>query len=86
MFKSVKEFEAAMHEILIKIRDEEDYQSLSSKLGQEDFDDALERCINQGLIKGIQCNRVASGRLLCDIVHKPRIAYEGLQFVESFKN
>jgi len=83
MFKSTKEFETAMCEILIKIRDGSDYNELSSKYGATDLNDALERCFRLGYITSDAVPRkTESGRLAFD--GKPRITFEGLNFIENF--
>ena len=84
MFNSVKEFNIAMYEILIKIRNEENYRDLT-KYSDLDLDDAFEKCITYGYVNGIhRYDRTASGKLSYD--GKPRISLEGLTFVENFQS
>jgi hypothetical protein len=86
MFKSSKEYEAVMYEILIAVRDSDNYRNiLESKIGNDNFDDALERCIDLGFIAGLHSRRAASGKLLVDIMGNIRLTYDGLKFIESFK-
>lgn len=85
MFKSLKEFDTAVFEILTKIRDDEDYCALSSTYGETKFDDALEYCVESKFIAGLKVDRVASGKLVTDAVRKIRITRDGLQYIENFK-
>lgn len=85
MFKSVKEFDIAVFEILTKIRDVVGYSELSSMFGDENYDDALEYCVQQNFVIGYKVGRASSGKLLADIVGNPRLTRNGLQFIEGFK-
>ncbi|MFL0167714.1 hypothetical protein [Candidatus Clostridium helianthi] len=86
MFKSSKEFETAMYDILVQIRDNPDNRDILSKLGDIDFDDPLKRCLELHLIEGLHPQNTASGSLTIDIIGKIRISYDGLKFVENFNS
>ncbi len=86
MFKSTKEFNDAMFRILESIRDGKNFRDgLEESLGNENFDDALERCIKTGLVTGLSPQRVASGNLVIDIIGNPRLTFDGLKFLENYK-
>ena len=85
MFKTSKEFEAAMYDILMQIRDNPNDRNVLSKLGDINFDDALAKCIEFNYVKGLNPRYVASGNLNIDIIGEIRISYEGLKFLENFK-
>jgi hypothetical protein len=84
VFKSTKEFEAAVYEILIKIRDGSDYMRYQGKYGQGKFGDALEHAINRGYIRGVTAQRTAAGNLNID--GNPRLTYNGLSFIEDHES
>lgn len=86
MFKSSKEFETAMYDILTQIRDNPNNKDILSKLGDIDFDDALDECLEMHLIKGLLHQHTASGSLTVDIIGKIRLSYDGLRFIENFSN
>jgi len=85
MFKSSREFETVMYEILVKIRDGESYQTLSSKYAIEDLNEAMEECSNLGFVTGVIAHRTAANTVYIDL-HNPKITYRGLKFVEAFKS
>ncbi|MBZ9633029.1 hypothetical protein [Clostridium sp. FP1] len=84
MFKSTKEFETAVYDILIQIRDNPNDKNVLSKLGDTNFEDALERCFNLDLINGLHMRR-SGDTLNVSITGEIRISYEGLKFTENFK-
>lgn len=69
-----------MHNILTRLRNGEDMGSILSKLGDELFDEALERCCRLGYISGVFPARVASGRLVVDRTSGAGITPEGERF------
>lgn len=83
MFKSTKEFDAVMREILKSIIDEKtDLKDIFDKYGDQDAGDALVECIDRGLIKGYNYQTVISGKHVFN-ASTPRITYSGLSFLES---
>lgn len=85
MFKSVKEFDSVVHEILTKIHNVVGYSEISSIFVDENFDDALEYCIQQNMILGLRVQRTASDKLTVDVCGNPRLTRAGLKFIEDFK-
>lgn len=81
MFKSTEEFDAAVYEMLVRIRDGSNYKELKEKYGQENYEDALEHSINRGYIKGITAQRAAAGNLVYG--GTPRLTHSGLSFIEN---
>ncbi|WP_425426527.1 YjcQ family protein [Alicyclobacillus macrosporangiidus] len=76
-----------MCRILTNIRDgNTDLNQLESLLGLEsdDYQDALKRLIDLNLITGVMYTKTIGG--LVFNVHKPRLTYEGLAFIESHEN
>lgn len=86
MFKTLKDFDTAVRAILMKIRDEEDYEILRQDYSDENFEDALEYCVQHNLITGLHVQRTASGKLLADVIGKVKITREGLKFIDTFNN
>lgn len=85
MFKSKEEFEKAMYKILIQIRDSEDPKSVLSKLGDINFDDAIFKCAEAGLIEGLSFQKDASGKLWPSIQREIKLSYKGLTFIKDFE-
>ena len=83
MFKSTKEFDKAVYDILVCIRDGKNLQVLEQKYGEENFGEALVRCCDVNYIVGIKYNRTADGNP-CFSTTKPMITYAGLEFVENY--
>lgn len=82
MFKSTKEFDGAVKDILVYIRDGRDIKQLRQKHGEDNFNQAYERCYNEGLLDGI----TAGGRTNDGLMHydgQPKISYAGLRFIEN---
>lgn len=86
MFKSTKDFDTAMYEVLIKIRDNEDFKTLSPKYELYDLTEALGRCSDCGYVTGVFPQRMASGNLSIDLSTNVRITPSGLQFIENFNS
>lgn len=85
MFKSVKEFDSVVHEILTKIHNVVGYSEISSIFVDENFDDALEYCIQQNMVLGLRVQRTASDKLTADVCGNPRLIRAGLKFLEDYK-
>ncbi|OOM79119.1 hypothetical protein CLPUN_17090 [Clostridium puniceum] len=86
MFKSNNEFEKAIYDILIEIRDSDSSKNILSKLGDINFDDAIEKAVQYGLISGLVFSKDASGRLEPSIIREIRLSHNGLKFIEDFKS
>mgnify|MGYP000954043497 FL=1 len=86
MFKSIEEFDKLIYEILIQIRDNEDPKSVLSKLGDINFDDAILRCVDIGLIEGLSFQKDACGNLFPSIQREIRLSYKGLAFIKEFES
>ena len=89
MFKTKKDFDKMMYEILIQIRDTDDINSILSKLGDINFDDALYECVQIGLINGLYFDDFAKDGLdeLCPTVQREvRLSRKGLTFIEDFES
>ena len=84
MFKSIKDFDSAMRDILVKIRNGEDYGELSSKLGEENFREALGKCVEFKFIIGMTANRNKDGEYIIETLTPIKISYEGLRYVGTF--
>lgn len=83
MFKSTKEFDKAVYDILVYIRDSKNLQVLEQKYGEENFGEALARCCDVSYIVGIKYDRTADGNPHFSTI-KPMITYTGLEFVERY--
>ncbi|HID0769537.1 TPA: hypothetical protein ACXC99_003634 [Clostridium botulinum] len=86
MFKTTKDFDKMMYEILIQIRDNEDINNIFSKLGDTDFDDAIYECVEIGLINGLSFQKDAIGNLHPSIQREIRLSHKGLSFIENFES
>ena len=53
MFKSTKEFDSAMKDILVQIRDGIAVNSLSSSIDEGDFNAALAECVDRRYLSGL---------------------------------
>lgn len=79
MFKSTQEFDSAMKEILVRVRDE---KSLDDLLENVDYCDALAECDKREFLKGIIY--FINGKGIPRIQEcNPRITKSGLYFIES---
>lgn len=79
MFKSTKEFDLAMKEILVHIRDE---NSIDELLKNIDYFDSFVECVKTGLIQGVTFWVDGSGKINIENFH-PRITRLGLEFIET---
>jgi hypothetical protein len=86
MFKSVKEFNIKMFEILTMVLSGNLQLSIAENANDTNFHDALARCIKLGYILGIE-ECLSLGQHCSDYIFSEqiRISYEGLQFLESQK-
>jgi len=82
MFKSTKEFDSAVKETLIKLRDGEKLDALTTTLQEADFDEALTECIDRGYLSGVSYQRTMNGKPHFQETNI-RITYYGLSFIES---
>lgn len=81
MFKSTKEFDEAVKDILVHIRDGKDVRPLHQKYGEDNFNQAYERCYSEGLLDGLTAGRTNDGVMHYD--GQPKISYAGLRFIEN---
>jgi hypothetical protein len=81
MIHSAVEFEADMVEILKAIRDKQDLDILSEKIGEANFNDAIAECIDECLTKGCHYSNCASGNVAVQY-NNPRLSYAGLRFID----
>lgn len=82
MFKSTKEFDFAIKEILVKIRDGESINSKATSLEENNFNEALAECVDRRYLSGLSYQRTLDGKphfSQTDI----RVTYSGLSFIES---
>lgn len=79
MFKSTQEFDSAVKNILIKLRDGE---SLNSIPQDEDSLEAIVECINRGFLQGVTYDRTLDGKPHLQQMN-PRVTYNGLKFIEN---
>lgn len=84
MFKSTRDFNLAMKEILYSILNDCEPDHESSTLSREDYYDALEEIVDRGYLKGITYKYI-DGRPSFDWLYL-RISYTGLAFLENLKN
>ena len=86
MFKSTKEFDKAIYNILSDINNSVSIDEIKNKFSETEFDDAFEHCYNHNLINGIQPEgRTISGNYCFTILDTGlRLTYKGLSFIENF--
>ena len=78
MFKSTAEFDKAVCDILVKIRDHEKWGDIPPLLDREGFTTVLNHIIDNRYVEGLnRSNTRIDGR--------PSITRLGLQFIESFE-
>lgn len=82
IFKSTNEYNNAIHETLIYIRDNNSFPETNDKLNKIDLGDVLNLCYNHGYVDGVHIEKNAVGNYLYN--GQPRITYSGLQFIENF--
>lgn len=78
MFKSKKEYDLAMQEILVRVRDE---QSIDDLLKNADYFDAFVECVRFFYIKGVTFWNDADGNANIEKFN-PQITRSGLNFIE----
>lgn len=83
MFKSTKEFDKAVREILVAIRDGKNLQEVITQNGSDNYYEALARCCDMRYIVGIKYERTLDNAPHFDL-QNPKITYSGLQFIEAF--
>lgn len=79
MFKTTKEFDAAVKNILDKLNTGESFSSLPT---DDDSLEAIAECINRGFLRGVAYDRTASGKPVFQQIN-PILTYDGLKFIES---
>lgn len=79
MFKSVRDFESAMVNTLVLLRDEND---LSQFTNDTNFSDSLAECVKLGYITEIEYFKNANNDFIFDFSN-PRITLSGLEFIEN---
>ena len=85
MFKSVKELDTAMFEILSMIINKDTFDLASLSYSSDDLNDALAHCVRYGYVTGIRCQETASGKPVFDLKEHITVTREGLLFMEQFK-
>lgn len=84
MFKSTKDFDTAMYNILVNIREgKTNQENFGLEIDEADFNDALLRIVNLRLVLGVTCTETLGG--LSISVFNPRPSYEGLAFIERYE-
>ena len=82
MFKSTKEFETAIKEVLIMVRDEKGLNSDESTFPEDDFWEAAVECVDRRFLSGINYQRTLDGKPHFTS-RGTRVTYSGLAFIES---
>jgi hypothetical protein len=85
VFKSTKEFEAAMLVIALKLRDgftTIDQLQQDTGLAEDDFHEAMQQAIRLGYVTGISYQSGIGGQYALSILD-PKVTYVGLTFIEN---
>ncbi len=82
MFKSTKEFDSAIKEILVAICNGERINSIKTTLQIDDFNEALVECIDRKYLSGASYRRTEDGTPHFQ-GENIRVSYSGLSFLES---
>ena len=86
MFKSTKNFKNAIYNILVDVNNGITLDKIKEKYDSQEFDDALEECINRNYILGIRDSyRAVTGTLIYSLQDTIRLSCSGLDFIEKFK-
>jgi len=80
MFRSTAEFDKEVHNVLVKIRNGEDWEE--STLDELAFEDVVSHMITNRYVTGIKFLNLMGGKGISGI---PRITRSGLQFIETFR-
>ena len=83
MFNNTSEFELAMRELLICIKNESNLNLTIEKYGNKDGGDALAECINRGYTSGISYNTNFGGIHIFSSGSNVRLTFSGLSFLEK---
>jgi hypothetical protein len=89
MFKSTKEFNKEIYNVLVKIKDESNWKQPPSNIDEIDFADVIEHIIMQGLVNGISGEKMSNGIFRFDHTlanASPRLTHKGLIYIENFKD
>lgn len=82
MFKSIKEFDAAIKEVLVMILDEKPLTPDNSSFPDDDFWEAAVECVDRRYLNGINYQRTMDGKPHFNS-RGVRVTYSGLAFIES---
>jgi len=82
MFKSTEEYDSAIYNALVYIRDNNSYPKTTDELDQTDLGDVMNLCNMRGYIDGIDVHKNIAGHYMC--TGTPRLTYSGLNFIEQF--
>lgn len=83
MFKSTKEYNEAILEVLTSIRDNNTFPNPNNKFDEYSLGDVINLCNNRDYIDGINVDKNITGYYVC--YGTPRLTYSGLKFIEDFK-
>lgn len=84
MFKTLKEYDYAMYQILKVALDGNDASNVASKFGTNDGLEALGKCIELKYLSGFAASRNALGNYVLQITSTPlKVTYEGLRFIDT---
>lgn len=88
MFKSTKDFDYAIYNLLSDINESIPFAEIAQKFdNQIEFSDVLEHCCNYNLINGVAIgNRSLKGNLHFSATESVRLTRAGLELIENFKN
>lgn len=83
MFKSTREFDSAMNDILKKLCNGRKLSDLDYPEDESDRDAAIIECINRDYISGVTYGHTQDGKAHFSEANL-RVTYKGLSFMESF--
>lgn len=84
LLKSVNEHEYLVVEIIKNIINNVDLSELNSRYNSNDVMETLHFCVENDLIFGYRTTRMASGRIVADVLGNAHVTPKGLQYIESF--
>ena len=85
MFKSTREFDAAVYSVLKSLIESGSLGESLPGIEKADFDDVCEHIIKTGFVKGLSCSRTMGDSLVIERKADPRITRTGLTFVERIE-
>ncbi|MCL2572548.1 MAG: hypothetical protein FWE11_09115 [Defluviitaleaceae bacterium] len=83
MFKSTADFDKAVYDVLVKIRDGENWDNILSDLMDNNHTIVVEQIIKDGYVNGLMSVPYLVGNLYPGV---PSITIAGLQYVEGLDN